>query len=77
MADNFFFLIHLLFCTGAILNYGLSGRRGNVFVFLLTLGEGKMVPRLKLNIVIQSSFGLFLMVKLMKHVIMEMYSMVI
>ena len=49
----------------------------NIFVFLLILGEGKMVPTLKLNIVIQSSFGPFLMVRLMKHVTMEMYSMVI
>ena len=47
---------------------------GNVFVFLLTSGEGKMVPRLKLNVVIQSSFGPFLMVKLMKHITMEIYS---
>ena len=50
---------------------------GNIYVFLLTLGEGKMVPKLKLNILIQSSFRPFLMVKLMKHITMEMYSMVI
>ena len=36
-----------------------------------------MVPRLKLNVVIKSSFGLFLMIIFMKHVTMEMYSMVI
>ena len=47
-----------------------------VFI-LLTLGEGKMLPKDKLRIVIQSSDGPFCIVRLMKQVIIAMYNMVI
>ena len=42
---------------------------------LHTLGEGNMVPMLRLRMLIHSSLGLFPMVRLMKQVMMDMYRM--
>ena len=39
---------------------------------LCTLGEGNMVPILRLRMLINSSLGLFPMVRLMKQVMMDM-----
>lgn len=41
-----------------------------------TFGEGSMLPSDRLKIVIQSSTGPFLIVRLTKHVIIEMYRIV-
>lgn len=42
---------------------------------LLTLGEGRMLPKLKLSSDIHSSVGPLRMLKLMKQVIIETYNM--
>ena len=48
-----------------------------LLVSFFTLGEGSMLPRDKLKMVIHSSTGPFLIVRLTKQVIMEMYNIVI
>ena len=50
-----------------------NGERRCCVVFLCTLGEGKMVPMLRLRMLIHSLLGPLPMVRLTKQVMMDMY----
>ena len=48
-----------------------------LFASFFTLGEGKMLPKDRLKMVIHNSTGPFLTVRLIKQVMIEMYRIVI